>query len=258
MSDTILEQSDGRVFRIWLNRAHKKNALNTDMYDAFAAALSKASKDPDIRVVMIAAKGDAFCAGNDIFDFLSAPPDPTDEDGSATVRFMKALSRFDKPVIAAVDGLAVGIGATLLLHCDLVYATDSATFTLPFVSLGLTPEFGSSRLLVEMAGRAKASEMLLLGETISAARACELGMVTRVFPTEELEQQVEDRLQRIVSLPPGALRQTRALMLSRNDKIHDHIILENKNFLNLLRGEEFQEAATAFVEKRPPDFSKFN
>ncbi len=255
MSEHVLVESRDAVLRVRLNRPEKKNALTVEMYAAMADALQSAADDPAVRAVLLSAEGDAFTSGNDLADFLQRPP--TDES-SPVLRFLNALIGSPKPVVAAVQGLAVGVGTTLLLHCDLVYASRSARFHLPFVSLGLVPEAGSSLLLPQRVGQARAAELLLLGEPFDAEEGKAMGLVSAVYPDEELAARVEERVRRLAAQPPAAVRITRALMRRADrDALPEHMREESAQFLERLRSPEAREAMQAFMERRPPDFSRF-
>lgn len=256
MSEHVLVETRDAVVRVRLARPEKKNALTLEMYAAMADALLAAADDPAVRVVLLAAEGDAFTAGNDLGDFLQRPP--TDES-SPVLRFLNALIASPKPVVAAVQGLAVGVGTTLLLHCDLVYAARGARFHLPFVGLGLVPEAGSSLLLPQRVGQARAAEMLLLGEPFGAEEGLAMGVVSAVFPDEELAARVEERVRRLAAQPPAAVRITRSLM-RRADRaaLPAHMHEESALFLERLRSPEAREAMQAFMERRQPDFSRFS
>ncbi|HEV2146894.1 MAG TPA: enoyl-CoA hydratase [Longimicrobiaceae bacterium] len=256
MSEHVLVETRGPVLHLRLNRPEKKNALTVEMYAAMADALAAAEDDPAVRAVLLSAEGDAFTGGNDLADFLQRPPT---DDSSPVLRFLHALIGASKPLVAAVNGLAVGIGTTLLLHCDLVYAGRSARFHLPFVSLGLVPEAGSSLLVPQRVGQARAAELLLLGEPFDAERALEMGIVSAVFPDADLAEKAEERALRLAAQPPAAVRATRAL-LRRADRaaLQDQMREESALFLERLRSPEAREAMQAFLERRQPDFSRFH
>lgn len=249
----VLVNLDGPVLSITMNRPEKKNALTHAMYGAMADALKRAADDPAIRVVVITGAGDAFTAGNDLGDFLNAPP----HDGEAPVfRFLAALSTAEKPVVAAVNGLAVGIGTTMLLHCDLVYAARAASFTAPFVNLALVPEAASSLLLPRRIGHAKAAELFLLGGRMDAAQAEAMGLVTAVFDSQVLAAEAASRAQALAAKAPGAVRATKALMKRGEEPVAERMRAEGVLFAAQLKSPELREAITAFTEKRAPDFSK--
>ena len=245
----IIEQ--GRVLEIHIDRPDKKNALTAAMYDSMTAALSDASGRSDIGAVLIAGKGDAFCAGNDLKDFTQGP-----QGGAAAFAFIRAVAGFDKPLIAAVQGLAVGVGTTMLFHCDLVYAAPDARFIMPFVNLGIVPEAGSSLLAPATLGHAKAAAMLLLGEPMDAQTADRSGLVTAVIPTEELLGHARAKAATLMQKPPKALAATRLLLKGDPAALLERIEEEARLFEQMLESEEAQEAFAAFFEKRPPIFRR--
>ncbi|MDX2144304.1 MAG: enoyl-CoA hydratase [Rhodospirillaceae bacterium] len=255
MTDLIQVQKDGAVLTLRLNRADKKNAITAAMYSALADALRAAEADAAVRVVIMTGSGDSFTAGNDLKDFAENPP----KDPSAPVfQFMDALAGFKKPVIAAVNGVAVGIGTTLLLHCDLAVAVPSAKFALPFVNLALVPEFGSSLLLPRFVGMRKAQELLGSGDAFDAESALKWGLIGTIVPTDQLEATVKAKAAMLAAKPPAALRETKALL--RGDLAHIKAVIaaEAKVFGARLQSAELQEAVAAFFAKRSADFSKFN
>jgi enoyl-CoA hydratase/carnithine racemase len=255
VSEHIQSTVTDRIMTIRFNRPEKKNAILRSMYGAAANALKAAQADANVRVVIITGEGNCFTAGNDLKDFLEVPPVTEDAE---VFQFMFALSAFTKPVIAAVNGLAIGIGTTLLFHCDLAYAVPEATFQMPFINLGVVPEFASSLLVPRLVGRARASELLLLGEAFGADRAKDLGLINAVVPAGELAAGVAAKATALASKPPGAVRDAKALMLANAAEIRKCIVTEAKLFGERLQTPEFKEAATAFFEKRPPDFSRFS
>jgi enoyl-CoA hydratase/carnithine racemase len=249
----VLVTRTGAVVELRLDRASKKNALTPAMYAALAGGLHDARADATVRAVLLTASGETYCSGNDIGEFLSGSA----EAASAPAAFIEALVEFDKPLLAAVQGSAVGIGATMLLHCDLVYASATARLRMPFVSLGLVPEAGSSLLLPRRVGDAIAAEILLLGAWIDAERAKELRLVNAVMPsTNELTTFARARAEELAASPPGALRTTRALIRGDKDALRARIGHETQAFAEALGSPEAKEALTAFLERRPPDFSK--
>ena len=253
MTEHVVVGQDGPLLTITMNRPEKKNALTHAMYAAMADALGRAAADASVRVVLITGSGDAFTAGNDLGDFLNAPP----QGGEAPVfRFLTALSTAEKPVIAAVNGLAVGIGTTMLLHCDLVYAARAASFSAPFVNLALVPEAASSLLLPRRIGHAKAAELFLLGGRMDAAQAEAAGLVTAVFDTQVLLAEAMARAQALAAKAPGAVRATKALMKRGEEPIAERMRAESVHFAAQLQSPELREAIKAFTEKRAPDFSK--
>lgn len=254
----ILTDIKDRVMTIRLNRADKKNALTQDMYVAMGAAVEEAAANPEVRVVLFTGTGNSFCAGNDLQDFLKLDHN-TPKHENPVLRFMHALAALPKPVVAAVNGPAVGIGATMLLHCDLVYAGTGARLQFPFVNIGICAEFASTYLLPRMIGHVKAAEMLLLGEAFTAAVAEACGLVNAVLPEDELEAHAASRALKLAAQPPNALRVTKMLMKRWSDgRVQEAIPLEADHFIPMLRQPEAMEAMTAFIAKRKPDFSKFN
>jgi enoyl-CoA hydratase/carnithine racemase len=249
-------QVEQGVATITIDRPDKKNAITGDMYEALVANLRQAAEDRAVRAVVITGAGTAFTAGNDLKDFGNprfAQPD------SPVLTFMQALAAYDKPVIAAVNGLAVGIGVTMLLHCDLVYVAESATFSMPFVNLGLVPEFGSTLLLAAIAGRARAAEKLLLGRPFLAAEAVVMGIANAVLPAGELLAHAQTVARGFNALPPGAVRDTKRLLREAfGPAVKDAILREASCFGPRLAGDEAREAIAAILQKRPPDFSKFD
>lgn len=253
MSNISQELSQG-ILKLGLDRPERKNAITAEMYSALAAALSQAQDNPQVRVVLIHGAPGVFTAGNDIQDFLSNPPS---SEASPVFRFLQAISRFTKPIVAAVDGVAVGIGTTLLLHCDLVYATPQSKFQLPFVNLGLVPEAASSLLLPQLSGYQRAAEMLLLGEVFSAQTAREAGLVNALVPADELMSQALEVASKLAKKPAQALHLTKQLMKqNRLPAIEQSMRAEAELFIQQLASPEAREAFTAFMEKRKPDFSK--
>ena len=251
-SAPILVALAGGVLDIRLNRPDKKNAITGAMYTAMAEALERADADPAIQAVLFSGAGDSFTAGNDLKDFLANPPGTGD---SPVWRFLKAITTARKVLIAAVHGSAVGIGTTMLLHCDLVYAGQSAKFALPFVKLGLVPEAGSSLLLPRLAGHQRAAELLLLGEPFDAATAYELGLANRVVDDAALLPTARAAAAAIAALPSDAVQQSKRLLKRNAASLADCMEEEGRIFGAQLRSAEFREAATAFLEKRPPDFA---
>lgn len=249
--DIVVEQRDG-VSRIRFDRAAKKNAITAAMYAALADAVVAAGADPLVRALLIEGHPEVYTAGNDIEDFLKNPPAC---ESSPVFRFLTALSRAEKPIVASVSGAAIGIGTTLLLHCDLVYAAEEARFQLPFVSLGLVPEAASSLLLPTLAGYHRAAEKLLLGEPFGAAEALSMGLISAVVPRPELPAHVDRQLAKLVALPAGAIRATKRLMKHpMADAVADTMRAEAVEFLARLSSPAAKEAFTAFFERRKPDF----
>lgn len=246
-------KSDG-ILHIELNRPDKKNAITQEMYGLAADAFEQANDDSQVRVIIISGRGDSFTSGNDLVDFLSKTGEST-EDG--ITRFLRAVPNCNKPIIAAVHGHAVGIGTTLLLHCDLAYADNSAKLQLPFVNLGLCPEFGSSFLLPQLIGHRRAADMLYTGKTINAETAYEYGLINELV--DDALATAKQQAQRIVSQPAAAIRLTKKL-LRNTDKAQllEIIDAELIEFSRCIQSPEAKEAMTAFMEKRQPDFSQFD
>lgn len=252
MNITIEDQGAVKVLRF--NRVERKNAITAAMYAALAEALENSAQDPDVRVVIFAGSQMAFTAGNDLGDFLDDPPTTAD---APVFRFLRALASFPKPLIAAVCGPAIGVGTTMLLHCDLVYAGQNATFGLPFVQLGLCPEAASSLLLPAIVGYQLAAERLLLGETFRGYEAKELGIVNRLLPPDEVEPFALAQAAKMAALPLSSLLATKALMKGAfADAVSRQMDEEGKYFARMLGEPAAREAFSAFLEKRPADFSK--
>lgn len=250
----IVETSEGTVGVIALNRAQKKNALTASMYGAAAEALAKAAANPGIRVVVIVGEGGAFCAGNDLSDFAHTPPEG---ENAPVFRFMREIAYFRKPLVAAVQGAAVGIGTTLLLHCDLVYAARDARFSLPFANLGLVPEAASSFLLPRLVGLQRASALLFLGEPFDADAAHAMGLVNTVVEASALRATALAAARKLADKPPAALLAAKQLLRAPwQADIARAMRDEARVFGERLRSPEAKEAFAAFFEKRPPDFSK--
>lgn len=244
------------ILTLRLNRPDKKNAITSAMYAQMADALLAAAENPAVRVVLVTGTADTFSSGNDLQDFLSASGSIHD---APVARFMRTLAAFAKPVVAAVNGAAVGIGTTLLLHCDLVYAGEGTRLQLPFVNLGLCPEFCSSYVLPRMVGHAKAAELLMLGEPFGAQKALEYGLVNDVLAAADVERVAREKARRLAQQAPNALRVTKMLMKRFNEAaMREAITVELDHFGEVLRGPEVKEAVAAFMQKRQPDFSTFN
>jgi len=254
-SNEIITESREHILRIKINRPQKKNALTIAMYAAMADAIIQADEDGDIRVIFLQGTADCFTAGNDLQDFKDYRPDG---DVRPANPFLVAIRRVKKPMVAAVGGMAVGLGTTMLLHFDLVYAGESAQFRLPFVNLGLCPEAASSFLLPRLIGHHRASELLLLGEFFSAAKAREIGLVNAVYPDSELIDEAFVQAQKLAQQPPASVRLTKALLKrSISGDIADTMAEEMKYFFERLGSAECAEALFAFFERRKPDFSGF-
>jgi enoyl-CoA hydratase/carnithine racemase len=244
------------VATLELARPEKKNALTLEMYAQLSEGLKQAQQSATVRTVLITGQPGIFCAGNDLEDFVQRPPQNQD---SPVFEFMLALVRCEKPVIVAVTGPAIGIGATLLLHSDLVYLSDEAWLSMPFVTLGLVPEFASSLLLPRLMGPRKAAEKLLLGYPVSAEEAVEFGLANAVLPASEVLPHARRMAERFNQLPPASVRQTKRLLRRADEaSVLETLKQENQAFIERLASEEAKEAFSAFFQKRPADFAQFN
>ena len=243
----------GRVARIRFDRLEKKNAITAEMYGQLGAALAAADSDAQVRAVLLHGSADCFTAGNDVADFLNIQRKP----GASPARALfDALPNMKKPVVAAVGGPAVGIGSTMLLHCDLVFAAPNARFQLPFVPLGIVPEFGSTFLLPMLAGYQRAAKLLLLGQPFTAQEALDAGIVTAVVT--DVIGEAEKAANALAALPPESIRLTKRLMRARYaETLAATIDEETRIFTERLSSPEAKEAMSAFLEKRKPDFSRF-
>ena len=251
MNDIITERS-GNILRIQLNRPAKKNAMTSAMYITLADLFNGAAKDDQIRVVLWHGAGDSFSAGNDIQDFLKNPPGP---GKSPQAELIDALINFDKPIVAAVQGAAIGGGTTMLTHCDFVFAGETAKFRMPFVDLAVVPEFGTSYSVPARIGYVRAAELILLGSRFDAKRAAELGLVTRVVPDQELLAAATETARELGEKAPAALQACKRLMrTSTREQLERAVKLENEEFSARVRSAEAKEAFTAFIEKRKPNF----
>ncbi len=247
------------VATIEIARPEKKNALTVAMYQAMSDALQAAAADGAVRAVLITGQPGVFTSGNDIEDFMSRPPGQgSDSSESPVFKFMRALIECDKPVVAAVTGAAIGIGTTMLLHCDFVYVSDEARLAMPFVGLGLVPEFSSSLLVPQLMGQRRAAEKLLLGDPFTGEQAVECGLANAVLPAGEVVNHARRVAERFNALPPGAVRESKQLMTApQRELILKTIRTEGELFARRLRSPEAMEAFQAFFQKRKPDFSKF-
>jgi enoyl-CoA hydratase/carnithine racemase len=254
MSDINTERSNG-ILQVELNRPEKKNALTAAMYTRLADIFNEAAKDDDTRVVLWCSAGNVFSAGNDVVDFLHNPPGLNNFPQGL---LMDALIGFEKPVVAAVQGAAIGGGTTMLTHCDFVYAGESAKFQVPFINLGLVPEFGSSYSVPARVGHLRAAELFLLGEPFTATRAAELGLVTRVVPDPNLRATATETAQKLAAKASGALRASKRLLKQASiGQLRDAALkIEPPVFFDRLRSAEAKEAFSAFLEKRPPNFTR--
>jgi enoyl-CoA hydratase/carnithine racemase len=246
--DEIITERSGAILRVELNRPAKRNAMTSCMYEALGDIFTEAAKDERTRVVLWHGAGESFCAGNDVEDFLNNPPGPED---SPQARLMNALIDFDKPLIAAVQGAAIGGGTTMLIHCDFVYAGESAKFQMPFVNLGLVPEFGSSFSVPARIGHIRAAELILLGLPVDARRAADLGFVTQVVPDQDLLATATETARQLAAKPAGALQAGKRLMKRQfHAQIKAAVKSENEEFSAQLRSDDALEALAAFLEKR--------
>jgi enoyl-CoA hydratase/carnithine racemase len=249
MSDILTDRS-GNILSIQLNRPAKKNAMTSSMYITMADVLNGAAKDDQIRVVLWYGAGNSFSAGNDIEDFMKNPPGAGE---SPQAQLIHALINFEKPLIAAVQGVAIGGGTTMLAHCDFVYAGESAKFQLPFVNLGLVPEFGSSYLLPLRFGYVRAAELILLAGPFGASRAAELGLVTQVVPDQSVLAAATETARTLAKKPAAALQASKRLMKrALREQLELAVKLENEVFAERVRSDEAKQAFTAFFAKRQP------
>ena len=262
MSDYIKIHSQDSILKIGFNRPDKKNALNSEMYYAVRDALVSASEDSSVRVIVLYGEGGDFTSGNDVKDFLAfATTKISEENGSEfpAKEFLDVLIPYNKPVIAAVDGVAVGIGATLTQHCDLVYASKEAKFHMPFVNLGLNPEAGTSFVLPKLVGYHNAAEILLSGDMFTSQRAHEMGFINGVVEQSELMDFVMNKAKNISELAPTPVRLAKQMM---KEHFVDQLIEVNQNefntFVERMKSPEALEAMQAFIQKRKPDFSQFD
>lgn len=244
------------VATIEIARPEKKNALTAAMYEAMAQALRDANADKQVRAVLLTGQPGVFTSGNDLEDFMARPPAGPE---APVFQFMQALLACEKPVVAAVTGAAIGIGTTMLMHCDLVYVADDARLAMPFVALGLVPEFGASLLLPRLMGHAKAAAKLLLGDPMNGEEAVELGLANAVLPAHEVHNHARRMAERFNGLAPSAVRASKRLLLGPGrEELQRVIQTEAELFGQRLRSPEAMEAFQAFFQKRAPDFSKFD
>jgi enoyl-CoA hydratase/carnithine racemase len=251
MSEHIVTEHHGRVLTIRMTRAEKKNALTIDMYRAMANAIAAAVADPGVRALRLSGTDSVFTSGNDLGDFAGSPPAGMD---SPVFLFLHQLSQCPKPIVAAVNGLAIGIGTTMLLHCDLIVADPSARFSLPFINLGLVPEAASSLLLPRMLGHAKASELLLLGDMFDASAAERFGIVNRISAVGAADADALQWAELLAAKAPDAMRKSKALLKSQSQGVQERMMEEGSDFAAQLRSSEFAESLAAFREKRAPQF----
>jgi len=254
MTEHVRIENNNGILTITLARPDKKNALTDAMYGKLADAIESAEHDPSARVILIRGEGDMFTAGNDVGEFAAVAAGKS-EGSRNVVRFIQSLARCTRPLVAAVQGRAVGVGTTMLLHCDLVVLADNALLTTPFVNLALVPEAASSLLMPLRIGYARAFEMFALGEAVNAASALAWGIANRVVPLDRLDAEAKALAARLARQPAGAVSTTKRLM--RNPEVlMAQILAESERFAARLKTMEAREAFTAFAERRPPDFSK--
>ena len=255
MNTIVTETQDG-VLRLQFNRPDKKNAITAAMYQTLAHALRHGERDAAVRVALVHGATDVFTAGNDLHDFLANAPRSTE---APVFQFLRAIQEFPKPLVAAVSGLAVGIGTTMLLHCDFVFCAPGTRFSMPFVNLGLCPEAASSFLLPRLVGYQRAAELLMLGEPFDAEKAQAMGLVNEIVPAGSLMDKAMAVAQKLASKPAASLRETKMLM---KQGIGEAVKLamrdESEAFRERLDSPEAKEAFTAFLEKRQADFSRFH
>jgi len=253
MSDHVRKTVEGGVMTLTLSRPEKKNALTDAMYGALADAMIQAETDDAVRVILFAADGDAFTAGNDINDFMQIATSPTPVTDRNVFRFLHALAAADKPLVAAVTGLAVGVGLTMLLHCDLVYVAEDAKLSAPFVNLGLSPEAASSLLLPQIIGHRRAFAMFALGEPVTGTQAAALGIANAALPKDEVLAKAQAAAALLASRAPGSLKVTKRLMRNA-ETLSAQIVTEGAVFADRLNSAEAKEAFSAFLERRPAVF----
>jgi enoyl-CoA hydratase/carnithine racemase len=252
--DEIATEHAGSILSVQLNRPTKRNAMTSAMYVALADIFNEAANDDNTRVVLWHGAGDSFCAGNDIEDFIKNPPGPGE---SPQARLMEALVNFDKPLVAAVHGAAIGGGTTMLTHCDFVYAGESTHFQMPFINLAVVPEFGSSCSVPARIGHLRAAELILLGVPFDARRAAELGLVTQVLSDKDVLARATETAGKLATKPARALQASKRLMKQPfREQIKAAMKAENEEFSAQVRSEDAKEAFTAFLEKRKPDFTR--
>ncbi|HTF75005.1 MAG TPA: enoyl-CoA hydratase [Bradyrhizobium sp.] len=252
--DDIVTEHVGSIMRVQFNRPTKRNAMTSAMYVALADIFNEAAKDENTRAVLWYGAGDSFSAGNDIEDFLKNPPGPGE---SPQAKLMAALVNFDKPIVVAVQGAAIGGGTTMLTHCDFIYAAENAKFQMPFINLAVVPEFGSSCSVPARIGHVRAAELILLGVPFDAKRAAELGLVTQVLSDKDVLARATETAGKLAAKPAAALQASKRLMKKPFiDQIKAAMKAENEEFSAQVRSEDAKEAFTAFLEKRKPDFTR--
>lgn len=251
MTDHIKVTHENRVTTIRLSRPNKMNAITHEMYSAMADAIIEYGETDQSRALVITADGNMFTAGNDLADFSSGKKG----DGTPPVlKFLLSIKDCPKPVLAAVNGPAIGIGLTMLLHCDLVYAADTAKFSAPFVSIGLVPEAASSMLLPATVGMAVANDLFFTGRQLTAEEALSFGLVARVFPKDELEHAVSQIARQVAQSAPNALKRSKKLVRFQRDKVSEQMKTEGVFFAEQLKSSDFAESIRAMQEKRAPVF----
>lgn len=248
MTDHIVTTLKDGILQIRINRPDKKNALTQDMYSAMAVALSQADENAEVKVITLTGTGDSFTSGNDVADFLKR--DTTSSDQRPVGAFLAAIAANRKPLIAGVNGMAIGVGVTMLLHCDLVYAAEGATLQMPFTNLGVVPEAASSQLLPQMVGYHRAAELMLLGERIDARRALEIGLINGVCPAAELASVVGARAAIIAAKPASSILATKALLRRTPESTAARMSVENAEFARLLQTPEARAIMQAFLDRR--------
>jgi enoyl-CoA hydratase/carnithine racemase len=247
MSEFIRVQDRDGVRLIAFARPEKKNAITSEMYARIVSALREAQANPELKVVLFTGLGDSFTAGNDVADFLNQPPAG---ESAPVFQLLHLLVDFPKPIVAAVPGLAIGIGTTLLLHCDLVYASENAKFKMPFIDLGLVPEAGSSQIVPQLLGHVRAAELLLLGDAIDAETACRYGIVNQVLPAAELLAHAKAKAAALAAKPLEALLASKALMKRAPEALHTRIDVEAKHFVERLASAEAKAIFASFLSKK--------
>jgi enoyl-CoA hydratase/carnithine racemase len=250
-SHVLVEQRADGVLSIMLARPERRNAITVAMYAALADAIESAADNRAVRLITIEGQGDDFTAGNDLGDFLQAMPDPQSGEDIPVWRLLRALAKNQVPIVAAVHGNAVGIGTTMLFHCDFVLAEDGCRFVMPFVDLGLVPEAASSLIMPRLAGRRHAARYLLLGEPFGASEALDMGLASHVVPQGQLKPALTGLVAALLAKPPEALRQTQSLLRREaKGEILDRMELENGHFAERLQSDEVKQAITAFFAAR--------
>lgn len=255
MSEHVRVTLDGGVLSVTLARPDKKNAITQAMYAVLADATERARSDPDVRVILFRAEGDSFCAGNDIADFIAIGSGTSQPTDMAVFRFLKALAELDRPAVAAVRGRAVGIGLTLLLHCDMVVVAEDALLSVPFVNLALAPEAASTMLLPAVIGHQRAFELFALGEPITGLQAADWGLANRAVPADQADDEALRLATMLAARAPNSIRSTKRLMRDA-EAMWSLMLREGEAFGAQMKSPEAMEAFMAFSQKRAPDFSK--